>query len=206
MADYFLVLDGAWFEGEARPALAAAWLRRDFAPCRALAMSLLPAARAYAARYHTGPAEPLLAAVAGELAFDRTLWRGLAGEVLLYGAADIPEFPICPDTLCRLLSPDRCATDDLPRAELPPILQAHRGSRDLTFGPAVYRPDHAGYNAAADVARLADYLAAVRPDQWAAADVPAADVADARDWFPALAALYARARGEGQVVVVESIY
>ena len=57
------------------------------------------------------------------------------------------------------------------RESLPPILQAHRGSRDLTFGAAVYRPEHAGYNNAADVARLADYLAAVRPEHWTPADL-----------------------------------
>ena len=215
MADYFLVLDGDHFERAVRPPLAAAWRARSFTPCRALCEELLPAARAYAERYHTGEGEPLLAQVAGGLPFDRAYWRALVGEVLLYAAVEIPEFQTCADTLCRLLSPDACDAA-VPREQLPPIRQAHEGSRDLTFGGAAYRPEHAGYNNAADVARLADYLDGIDPARWTVADMgaregeDAADLADelafAREWFPVLAALYRRCQALGRVIVHESIY
>jgi hypothetical protein len=216
MADYFLVLDGEAFERDVRPALAASWRRRSFGPCRELCAQLLPSARAYAARYHLGGHEPLLELVANHgLAFDRTYWRSLVGEVLLFTAVEIPEFQTCPDTLCRLLAPGACDAA-LPREQLPAIRQAHEGSRDLTFGTAVYRPEHAGYNNAADVARLADYLAGIDPARWTVADLGVRvdedeeDLADelgfAREWFPVLAALYRRCHELGRVIVHESIY
>ena len=107
--------------------------------------------------------------------------------------------------------------DATERGRLVPIRQAHRGARDLTFGPAVYRPEHAGYDDPADVARLADYLASVRPEAWTTADLvglPGADdevdraddLAFAREWFPALADLYRRARDRGQVVIHERLF
>jgi hypothetical protein len=216
MADYFLLLDAAGFEGRLRPALAECRRRRSFGPFAATAAELAAAARAYAARYHTGHDEPLLARVGPELPFDTLLWRTLVGEVLLFAAAELPEFQTCPDTLGRLLAPGRPRPGDVPRERLAAVWQAHAGSRDLTFGGAAYRPESAGYNNAADVARLADDLATVRPEAWtpdALLDLPGIsdeDLGDelefAREWFPALADLYRRARDRGQVVVVESIY
>ena len=215
MADYFLVLDCDCFERAVRPPLAAAWRERSFGPCRDLCANLLPSARAYAERYHTGSDEPLLAKVAAGLPFDRTYWRSLVGEVLLFTAVEIPEFQTCPDTLCYLLAPGACDAG-LSREQLPQIRQAHEGSRDLTFGAAVYRPEHAGYNNAADLARLADYLAGIDPARWKVADLgvregeDADDLADeldfAREWFPVLASLYRRCRELGRVIVHESIY
>jgi hypothetical protein len=216
MADYFLVLDGDFFERDVRPALAVAWRRRDFGSCRELCARLLPSARAYAERYHLADHESLLELVADRgLAFDRTYWRSLVGEVLLFTAAEIPELQTCPDTLCRLLAPGACDAA-LPREQLPPIRQAHEGSRDLTFGTAVYRPEHAGYNNAADVARLADYLAGIDPARWSVAGLGAREGEDAddlpdeldfaREWFPVLAALYRRCRESGHVIIHETIY
>jgi hypothetical protein len=215
MADYFLVLEGNFFERAVRPPLATAWRQRSFGPCRDLCAELLPSARAYAERYHTGSDEPLLAKVAGGLPFDRTYWRSLIGEVLLFTAVEIPELQTCADTLCRLLAPAACDLA-LPREELPPIRQAHEGSRDFTFGAAVYRPEYAGYNNAADVARLADYLGGLDPARWTVADFgpredeDTDDLADeldfAREWFPVLAALYRRCQKSGRVIVHESIY
>jgi hypothetical protein len=209
MADYFLLLDAASFENRIRPAMAAAWRQRDFDPCRSLCTDLLPSARAYAERYHVGGDEPLLSRVAADLPFDRTCWRGLVAEILLYTAVEIPEFQTCEETLCLLLTPDRTGVEE--RSQLAPIQQAHRGTRDLTFGAAVYRPEHAGYNNAADVARLADYLAAVRPDQWTPADLAGLPDAEeeleyTREWFPALAEMFQRARERGCVLVHESIF
>ncbi len=214
MADYFLVLDAALFAEQIRPALAAAWRRRSFEPCRSVCSALLPAARAYAEHYHTGPDEPLLSRVLAGLSFDRTFWRSLVGELLLFGAAEIPEFQTCEETLLQLLAPG-CDLSK-PRPELPPVLQAHRGSRDLTFGVAVYRPDHAGYNNREDVARLADYLASIQPERWSATalaqreGINAEDAGDeiefAREWFPVLADLFRRVRDRSQVLIHERMY
>ncbi len=217
VADYFLLLDAANFEGRVRPALAESWRRRSFVHCRALCQALLPAAAEYRKRYHTGDVEPLLGRVAAGLSFDRTFWRFLVGEELLFTAVEIPEFQVNEDTLCCLLAPDHYRHSVVERERLAPIQQAHRGARDLTFGAAVYRPEHAGYNNPADVARLADYLGSVRPENWTVADLAglrgapdeeerADELAFAREWFPALVDLYRRARPNGQVVVHESIY
>lgn len=216
MAEYYFLLDAAAFEQTMRPALAAAWKERSFEPCRGLCDLLLPAARAYAERYHTGGDEPLLAGAPHGLAFDRHTWRALVSETLLFGAAEIPEFQVCAETLCCLLAPDQYRAGTHERARLAPIQQAHFGARDLTFGPAVYRPEFAGWNDAADVRRLAAYLESVRPEAWTVSDLtdlrdlPAEERADelefAREWFPALVDLYRRAALQNGVIVHESIY
>ena len=71
MADYFLMLDAAAFEGRARPVLAASWRLRSFEPCRSFCTDLLPSASAYAEQYHVGADEPLLRRVADGLPFHR---------------------------------------------------------------------------------------------------------------------------------------
>ena len=216
MAEYYFLLDATAFETTMRPALAASWKARSFEPCRGLCELLLPAARAYAERYHTGGDEPLLARVPCGLAFDRHTWRALVSETLLFGAAEIPEFQVCAETLCCLLAPDQYRAGTHERALLAPIQQAHFGARDLTFGPAVYRPEYAGWNDAADVRRLAAYLESVRPEAWTVSDladlrdVPDEERADelefAREWFPALVDLYCGAALQHRVIVHESIY
>lgn len=217
MADYFLVLDGADFEERIRPVLGTAWRLRSFEPCRDLCLALVPTARAYAERYHTGADEPLLQRVAEGLPFDRVLWRALVEEVLLFTAREIPEFQTCPETLCCLLAPEHDRDEILAREQLAPIQQAHRGARDLTFHTAVYRPEHAGYNNREDVARLSDYLASVRPETWTVdqlRDLPeleedeerAEELDFAREWFPALRDLYRQCREQDRVLVIESIY
>jgi hypothetical protein len=218
MADYFLVLDGTLFETQLRPALGEAWRRRSFAPCRDLCASLAPAAEEFARRYHTGADESIVARVGAGLPFDRDFWRLLAGEVLFVAAEEIPEIQTCPRTLACLLAPDVRAADadELALPQLPPVLQAHRGSRELAFGPAVYRPGAAGLNDVADVARLAGYLASVRPEEWRPDDLRglpglegdedrADELAFAREWFPALRDLYTSAGTRGRVVVCERI-
>lgn len=217
MAEYFFVLDTAQFERRVRPALAAAWRLRHFESARELCVDLLAAARAYAERYHTRTTEPLLAGIAaGTVSFDRDIWRSLVAEVLLYGALEIPEFPVNAETLTRLLAPGQYREPARDRSLFPPITQVLEGSRDLTFGAAVYRPEHAGYNTADDVKRLADYLACVRPEAWSVADLaglremPADDYAEeleyAREGFPALAGMYRRAADDGRAIVHESIF
>jgi hypothetical protein len=213
---YFLVHDADLFHGAMVPALAAAWRGRSFAACRDLCARLVPAAREYATRYHTGPEEPLLcrvAAAGGAVPFGREMWRFLTGEMLLYAAAEIPEFQTAPETLAWLLAPGASSPDDGPRERLPPIWQAHRGSRDLSFG-GPYRPGQAGLNDRDDVTRLAGYLTALDPGGWTAAALAglpglddeeerAEELAFARDCLASLRDLYERADRGGQVVVCE---
>jgi hypothetical protein len=214
MAEYFLCLDAETFLKRIRPALTASWRQRSFYPCRSLCIDLLAAAHEYSRRYHTGDEETLVARVADGIPFDRDYWRLLAGEVLLFSALEIPEFPSTAETLCCLLDPGREASV---REQLAPIQQVLRGSRDVTFGAAIYRPDRAGYNDPDDVARLAAYLSAVEPQRWAVDDLrPLGDLADdaeradelafVYEWFPVLVELYQRAQAEQRVLIIENIY
>jgi hypothetical protein len=217
MSDYFLILDSDFFESRVRPALTASRRRCSFEPCRSLCKELAPAARGYIERYHVGGDEPLVSRIVGGLEFDRDVWRALVAEVLLFTAVEIPEFQTCEQTLCRLLAPDCCNKEIAEREELPFILQAHRGSRDLRFGASVYRPDQVGCNNLADVIRLARYLGTVQAGQWTPADLdglPGAEsevereeeLAFAQEWFPALAELFRRAEERGAMLVHERLY
>src|SRR4051794_1842239 len=125
---YFLLLDAPLFHDAIRPALAAAWRQRTFEPCRPLAAQLEPAVRAFTERYHLGTEEPLLAQVRRSLPFDRHYWTLLAGEVLLYAAAEVPEIQVAPETLCCLLAPAQYRQGDVPRERFAPIQQAHYGT------------------------------------------------------------------------------
>ena len=217
MAEYFLCLDAETFSRRIRPALAASWRLRSFDPCRSLCNELLPAARAYTQRYHTGEEETLVGRIAAGLPFDRACWRLLAGEVLLFAAVEIPEFQSNAESLCCLLAPELSRSEATIREQYAPIQQVLRGSRDVTFGAAVYRPEQAGYNDADDVSRLAAYLAALEPERWTVDDLrPLRDVEDederadelafVREWFPVLVELYQRSRAANRVLVIENIY
>lgn len=212
MPHYFMVLDATDFRERIVPPLAASWRTRSFVPCRELANWLLPTVASYRASCFTGTDEPLLTRVATALPFDRHFWRLLAGEVLLFAAREVPELETAPATLRSLLA--HSIEADVPRERYAPIDQAHFGSRDLTFAGAVYRPEHAGLNEAADVRRLADYLAAVTLSEWRVADLTGlpglADDAEraeelefAHEWFPALANVYRQAAAQNQVIVCE---
>jgi len=194
---YFLLIDGGFFEGRLRHALAGSWRVRSFSPCRDLCRELLPRVKAFHERYHVGENESLLERAAGNLPFGSDVWYALAGELLLYAAEEVPEFQTCPDTLSLLVAPE----------QRPLIEQTHRGSRPLTFGAAVYRPEHCGRNDAADVRRLSRFLASLDPTAWTAdrlgGDEPQEELAFARDCFAALADTFRRADEAGQVVVHE---
>lgn len=216
MPAYYMLLDAMFFHTQAVPALAESWRRRSFLPCRELCEHLVPRASRLAGREWLADAEPLLARMAAGLAFDRDLWRLLVGEILLYGAAEVPEIQTAPETLLHLLAPEHRRKNPRPREKFLPIEQAHWGTRDLCFGGAFYRPEQAGYNDREDVARLAAYLENVDPGGWSMADLVglpdaeteedrAEELAWARDWFPALCDLYGRARDRDLVVVYEGL-
>jgi hypothetical protein len=216
VADYFLVHDRAVFEDRLRPALAAAWRERSFLPCVELCREWSSAARDQAARLHIDCDEILLFQIPNRLPFDRAFWQTLVGELLHFAARDIPEFPPNFDTILHLLG---CPANPevLPRTALPPIAQALQGSRDLVFGTAVYRPEHAGYNNASDVRRLAEELGKVPVEAWTTHDLTGlADLQDeedrtdelafAQEWFAALRNLYRRAADTGRVIILERIF
>jgi hypothetical protein len=215
MPDYFLVYDPAVLDGQIRPALGLAWRQRSFSPCAGLCRALTAAAREYARLYHINLDETVLAHVE-TLPFDRALWRTLAGELLLFGAWEVPELPVPAATLALLISSEQSPERPANRADYQSIHQSLYGSRELTFGPVVYRPDHCGLNDAADVARLAAVLAAVRPETWRESDLaglPDLDEADradelelAREWFSALVDLYSRTASRSFSLVLEQIY
>jgi hypothetical protein len=210
---YFLLHDAARFERCLRPALSEAWRRRSFAPCRALLAELAPAALAFCERFHVNREELLLFQLNQGLPFERGSWRLLVGEVLLYGAAEVPELQSAPETLTWLLAPEQRNQPARPRERFLPIEQAHFGARDLILdGP--YRPEHAGWNDAADVDRLAAYLASCSPERWTVADLPgrpdsAEDAEEelefARQCLFQLRDLYGGAAERGQVVVCEHL-
>jgi hypothetical protein len=194
---YFYLHDAARFVGVLRPALTTAWRQRSFEPCRSLCAILGPEVEAFAQRYHTGAEESLIALVLRKLSFDRDLWRLLVGEVLLYAAVEVPEFQAAPETLSVLLASEE-------------IHQAHFGTHDLTFG-GFYRPDFVGWNDAADVVRLADYLGAIDSLRWNVADLAvsgdeAADELEfAREAFESLCQMYRRTAACGGIIICERL-
>lgn len=194
---YFLVHDAAFFRDRLTPVLAESWRQRDFGPIAALALELAHNFDAFAERFRLTVAEQPLVRRAGELTFDRRIWRHLAGELLFYAAADVPEVPTSPEALERLLGPDEA------------IRQLHFGSRDLAFGPALYRPGCAGLNDLADVARLAAFAVNVDPTEWSADNLGGDEAVDEldelREWFPKLRALYVDAAAAGRVIVCEQV-
>ncbi len=213
MADYFLVHDRLIFEQRLRPALALAWRQRSFRPCLEVCRDWSAAARDYAKRYHVQPDGILLFQVERGLPFDRALWRTLAGELMLFGAFEVPEISRHVDSLLPFLA--ATMPEDTPRQCRPAIHQALYGSRDLQFGFALYRPEHAGYNDAEDVRRLADYLASVRAEDWTTHHPAVAELEDvedrefelsfAREWLAVLAELYRRSALAGRVIVLENL-
>src|SRR5579871_1697298 len=104
---YFYVHDREPFQQDLAPALTAAWRRRSFEPCRALCASLVPRTQDFVQPFRPAPGESLVSLVAQGLPFARAYFGALVGEVLLYAAAEVPEIPTAPDTLCCILAPDR---------------------------------------------------------------------------------------------------
>jgi hypothetical protein len=210
----FLLLEGSWFDRQLKPALTASWRQRSFQPCQALCIELAGAARRFADTYHVSLEGSTLFAVLAGMPYDRNVWRCLVGELVLYGAEELPEIQTAPATLCRLLAPNCSASPTGSREAYASIQQAHFGSRDLMFGARVYHPEQVGVNNEADVRRLTDYLGSVNPDAWTTADLLAfaelvdeeertAELEFVRDWLPALRQMYERACKRNQVIVCE---
>ena len=210
---YFYRLDGHVFHERLHPALTASWRERSFASCRALCGFLEAALRAFQTRFHVAADDMMLPRIASGLRFDRRYWRTLVGEVLMVSAVDIPEFDTAPETLAWILDgrPPQPA-----RGDFSPIQQAHFGGRDLRFGAAYYRPEHAGWNDTDDVTRLAAYLASLDPQRWTDADLAglsalandaerAEELEYVREWFPALVELYRSAAACSHIVVCECL-
>jgi hypothetical protein len=166
MPIYYFLHDAKFFHHDFVPALTESWRRRSFEPCRSLCVRLIPAVAAFAARSWAIAEEPLVQLVTKGLRFDRHFWSQLVGEIMLYGAADIPELDSDVQTLCELIESGSLQSAFSTRNDFRPIEQAHFGSRDLVFASKTYRPERAGYNDTDDVARLDRYLNQVDTSRW----------------------------------------
>ncbi|MBI3409668.1 MAG: hypothetical protein HY040_15110 [Planctomycetes bacterium] len=204
MAPYFYLLESAFFL-ELTTSLGECRRQRSFSPSLDLCMKL---------RGRGVPSGSVCEAVIVGLTFDRHIWHALIGDCLVHGASDIPRIPIDPSSLCQILAPNQC--DESARERFTSIQQVLYGSRDLRFGGGYYRPDQAGFNALEDVARLSVYLSSVDPRAWIAESLHpkegledeherAEELAQLRDWWPALVEMYVGADAKEQVIVCEVI-
>jgi hypothetical protein len=213
---FFLLHNADHFFKELSPPLGEAWRGRNFQSCRELCTRLLTRAAEFAERFHVGSSEPLLTKVLGGLPFSRSAWRYLVGEVLLYGADEIPDLATVPGVLHGLVEPGRDPSPPGQRDRFVPIEQVHFGTRDLVFGSGFYRPEAAGLNDLSDVARLANYLEGIDPWCWSITDLASLDekvdegerseeLDFMRDLFPPLRDLYRNARDTQKVIVCEEL-
>ena len=204
----FYLLGALFFHSRVQPALAESWRRRSFAPCRDLCAEII------ARPGRTLPEDCLLGQVVRGLPFVRDFWHGVVGQLLLLGADEMPLVQTAPATLCSLLAPERYGAGDAPRRDFAPIEQIHFGSRDLRFGGAFYRPEHAGFNDIQDVALLLRYMEAIDPTGWTEAmlepmsilatpDERAEELAFVHDWWGPLVDVYRDALTRQCVVVCE---
>jgi hypothetical protein len=211
---YFLLFDPRKFKKLARP-LGEGWARRALDPLQLVCRDLRAAADKFADRFGMTAGDLVITQALRGVALDRNLWRTLIGEILLMTAEEVPEIETAPQALTCLLAPHRYRERVGQRECYAPIEQAHFGSRDLVFGHAYYRPEHAGWNDVEDVARLAQYFTGIDPSVWQVSylaelrDIDPEDRADeldyARQCFGALQGLYRGAADCGRIVVCEEI-
>ena len=204
---YLYLVRAAFFRDLMHPVLAESWRRRSFVPCRDLC------ARIIAASTQHVPDDSLLRQI-DDLPFYRNSWRTLVGEAILFGCEEMPLVQMAPQTLSCLLAPEQYLGGELSRCAFAPIQQVQFGSRDLTFGGTVYRPDHAGQNDEREVRRLLDYLNGVDLEAWreemlcpmpelTSADEREEELAYVRDWWSPLVDVYRRAVERDCIVVCE---
>jgi hypothetical protein len=206
---YFFPIASVRFHGAIAPALAKAWTARSFAPAFDLCRELAPIGRDFIQQRSASQTEPMVVMIAGgTVPFRRDLWRLLCSEFLLFSAAELPELETPAATWAILLH--QSMMDERP--QFSPIQQAIQGSRDLSFGGAYYRPDHAGWNDLADVQRLSEWMTTVDIGSWKAEELTEFDESDrvdelafAKEWFPALREIYRRAAANGWIVVCEDV-
>jgi hypothetical protein len=210
MPFYFMLHDAERFHKLIRPVLAASWRQRSFAPCTALRSALTAETRRFLGENRIQDEESMLLRVSPELPFAREMWRYLVGEVLLVGAAELPEIHVPEETLRRILHPG--SDESAIRPRFAPIQQALYGTRDLVFGDGWYRPDHAGYNDRDDTSRLCDYLCEMDAVNWTVAELAMAteresaeELEFARQALTRLRALYQGAREDRQITVCEQL-
>jgi hypothetical protein len=207
---YFYLIRAVYFHDRLRRALAASWRRRSFVPCRDLCAQLVAATTQHV------PDDSVLNRVIAGLPFSREFWHALVGEAILFGCDDMPLVLTAPAALCCLLAPEQYCAGEVPRAGFAPIQQVHLGSRDVAFGGAFYRPEHAGYNDEDDIRRLLAYLETVDPGSWREEmlrpmlELPTAEdreeeLAFVRDWWPSLFALYIEANRRQCIVACEEL-
>ncbi len=213
MLPFFYLFQESFFLKNMLPALTEAWKQKQFLPCRELCGHLVR-------KEPSMPDHAMNRQVSQGIGFDKSYWKCLVGECLVYGAVDVPRVTITPQTVCALIDPSphaslrACGIDAMPRPYGSLVLQALFGSRDLAFGTAFYRPDRAGWNDAADCARLLVYLQSIRTDNWRTEDLAAlVELADpeerqeellhAREWWPDFVELYQTAVEDGLMLVCE---
>jgi hypothetical protein len=202
---YFMAIPDKWFHERLSGSLRACWRQRSFAPAVEICRELAHSAQSFIQRGEEGTTPPLSLLVPQGLTFDADRWRTLAGELMFFGAAELPELetPLESYTAVPGLK--------MPyfRGDFTPIQQAILGSRDLHFG-AGYRPNHAGWNDLDDVARLRSWLDSIQPEKWTSAGlnhVPEAErddeLAFLREWFPSLRDIYRHCAEANWVLVSE---
>jgi hypothetical protein len=204
----FYLLAATFFHRRMHAALAESWRCRSFTPCRDLCAEVL------ARSGQSPPVDCMLRRVILGLPFASEFWHAVVGEILLLGCDEIPLLQTAPATLCCLLAPDRHRIGESLRSGFAPIEQVHFGNRDLRFGGAFYRPEHAGYNDEDDVFRLQRYLESIDPGRWTEAmlrEMPEFSTAEereeelafVRDWWQPLVEVYRDAARRGCVLVCE---
>ncbi len=204
---YFMAIPREWFHQRLCGSLRACWLKRSFGPAIEICRELTPSAQNFVQRGDEGESPPLTLLIARGLAFDPDRWRVLAGELMLFGSAELPELETPLESSAAVLGLEMPCF----RGDFTPIQQAILGSRDLWFG-ACYRPDHAGWNDLDHIARLHSWLDAIEPESWSCAGLthlPANDRDDElvflHEWFPALRDLYRRCAQNRWVLVSEEM-
>jgi|HubBroStandDraft_4_1064222.scaffolds.fasta_scaffold270497_2 hypothetical protein len=202
---YFMVLPGDWYRQLLVPALQECWLRRNFLPAEAICRELSAVAREFV--QNDASELPVSLQVVSGLQFRPEYWKLLVGELLLFGAAELPEL----ETPLRSYAAVMHQHLSDSRYSFQPIQQAVQGSRDIRFG-TYYRPEHAGWNDETDVLRLATQLAAIDPTKWVSDDLAGEGVEDRddelaflREWFPRLTETYQRAADLNRVIVCEEM-
>src|SRR5262245_17995157 len=204
---YFMAIPADWFHTRLSGSLRMCWRLRSFAPAVEICRELAISARRFIQREAGSEMPPLTLLVPEGLTFAPDRWRTLSGELMLFGAAELPELETPLESYSAVMGLEMPCF----RADFTPIQQAILGGRDLQFG-GYYRPDHAGWNDLADIARLHSWFAAIDMEKWTSAGlthVPMEDrddeLAFLREWFPALRAMCCRCHDRELVLASEEI-